>query len=96
MINVQEKLDKIVACIEARLLETKTPCKLYSTPEHASRADEKITDEAFRRFNVKKIKCYYVKIPSIKRYTVVYDVTSIMNEWNGSAEFFSEKGFYSI
>ena len=96
MINVQEKLDKTVARVEARLLETKTPCKLYSTPERAARAADKITDEAFQCFDVKRIKCYYVKIPSIKRYTVVFDVTSIMNECGGYAGFFSEKGFYSI
>jgi alkylation response protein AidB-like acyl-CoA dehydrogenase len=94
--SIEAKLADAVARIEARLLETKTPCKLYSSSLRASAAAAKVTDAAMRYFGAKSVTCYYVRIPSVNRYATVYDLTSLLNKHGGYVGFFADRGFYSI
>ena len=94
--SIEAKLADAVARIEARLLETKNPCKLYSSSLRASAAAAKVTDAAMRYFGAKSVTCYYVRIPSVNRYATVYDLTSLLNQNGGYVGFFADRGFYSI
>jgi hypothetical protein len=94
--SLEAKLNDAVARIEARLLETKNPCKLYTNISRATRAAEKVTDAAMSYFGAKSVTCYYIKVPSANRYTVIYDATSIFKDHGGYVGFFADRGFYSI
>ena len=89
-------LEKAVARIEARLLETKNPCKLYSSSSRASAATAKVTDRAHDDFGANYVARYTVLIPSVKKYAVVFDQSSLMREHGGDAAYFARQGFYSI
>lgn len=94
--NLELALEKAVARIEARLLETKTPCKLYSSSSRASTATAKVADRAHDYFGAKSVSRYYVYIPSVNKYAVVFDQTSLMREHGGDAAYFARQGFYCI
>ena len=94
--SVELALEKTVARIEDRLLETKTPCKLYSTSSRASSMTAKVADRAHDDFGAKSVTRYFVRIPSVNKYAVVFDQSSLMREHGGDAAYFARQGFYCI
>lgn len=94
--NTKLALENAVARIEARLLETKTPCKLYSSSSRASAATAKVADRAHDYFGANYVARYCVLIPSVNKYAIVFDQTSLMREHGGDAAYFARQGFYSI
>ena len=94
--NVELALEKTVARIEARLLETKTPCKLYSTSSRAAKSTEKVADAVLDYYGVKSITRHFVKISSINKYAVVFNLSPVLNESGGDATYLARQGFYCI
>ena len=62
----------------------------------ASAATAKVTDRAHNDFGANYVARYCVLIPSVNKYAIVFDQTSLMREHGGDAAYFARQGFYSI
>lgn len=68
-------IKSLVARIEERLTETKTPCKLYATEASAEKAAEQWVAKGAEYFGVSErdVRYVIVKVPSVDKYTVCFD-----------------------
>jgi len=79
---------KLLQRINDRLTETKTPCKLYKSYENADKAGKKVAARSALHFtpcsaevvaNVEATHYLVVFIPSIRKYTVCFDLTELVS-----------------
>ena len=94
----------LVARIEKRLTETKSPCKLYATEKVAESIAETFALEFAQYFARDPSKAHparyiVVHIPSVDKYTVGFDLSELMSRsthTGGYVGIVSASGFYSF
>jgi hypothetical protein len=75
----------LIARIEDRYTETKTPCKSYKTEASAIKVAEKIAQEVANYFQADRsntarpMRYVVVMVPAMNRYCIGFDMTELIN-----------------
>jgi hypothetical protein len=89
----------ILSKIEARFTETKTACKLYTTPASAAQTAEREVTR-LNKCHGTDIDCPFIItfVPSQNKYTVVFDFSRWLQRYDSGTYlgYFAQRGFYSI
>jgi len=93
----------LVARIEKRLTETKSPCKLYKSEEAAEKvaeAEALVLAQAFSRdSNPRPARYIVVFVPSVGKWAIGFDQTEVMSRarnTGGYVGIMADRGFYTF
>lgn len=75
----------LIARVERRLTETKTPCKTFKTEANAERVAEALVKAGAEYFGLTEREIRYVifQIPSTGRYSIGWDMSYILSRGCG-------------
>lgn len=88
---------KLINRIEARLTETKSPCKFYKSQDKADQVAARQANKLaeYWGINVDQVDYLIVLVPSVQKYAISFDINNIvMNAPHGGYLFAHCDGFY--